>query len=138
MPDVADRVLFLPRLAFHDYLSFLPLADVLLDTIHFSGGTTALHAFAAGVPLVTLPGRFARGRDAYEIYMRLGIDACTATDKEDYVRRAVRIAGDRDLRQSIASSIRERSGVLFSNPSACHEIEAFFVESALSQGHRSP
>ena len=47
LPDVASRVIFLPRLNFDEYLAFLPLADVLLDTLHFSAGTTIYHATGA-------------------------------------------------------------------------------------------
>jgi predicted O-linked N-acetylglucosamine transferase (SPINDLY family) len=87
------------------------------------------------VPLVTLPGEFARSRDAYEIYGKLGIDACTAADKSDYVRRAVAIASDRSLRNSIARAIDERSHMMFENAAAAHELEAFFIQAA--RGHES-
>src|SRR5262249_42601736 len=46
IPDVADRIVFLPRMSFDDYLGFLPLGDVLIDSIHFSGGTTVLQTMA--------------------------------------------------------------------------------------------
>ena len=65
IPDVADRVIFLPRLAYHDFLAFLPLADALLDTIHFTGGTTTMQALGLGLPLITLPDEFHRGRGTY-------------------------------------------------------------------------
>jgi len=37
------------------------LADVMLDTPHFSGGNTNYEAFAFGTPVVTLPGHLCAG-----------------------------------------------------------------------------
>jgi protein O-GlcNAc transferase len=130
IPDVASRVVFLPRLPFDDYLAFLRLADVLIDTVHFCGGTTTYHALALGVPLVTLPGAYARGRGTAAVYRRIGVSDCIAADPADYVRRAVSIANDHSLRDAIGTACRERIGVLFSNEAAAQEIEAFFVEAA--------
>jgi len=126
--DVAGRVTFLPRLPREDYLNFLTLADVLLDTVHFGGSTTMYHALALGVPLVTLPGRFARSRETLTAYLRIGVSDCIASDASDYVRRAVMIANDRALRESIGAACRERSGALFSNGAAAREIEEFFID----------
>jgi len=130
IPDVVERVVFLPRLPYGDYLSFLRLADVLLDTVHFCAGTTTYHALGLGVPLVTLPGAFSRGRGTEAVYRRIGVFDCIATDPVDYVRRAVAIANDRSLREAISQAFRERIGVLFSNAGGAQEIEAFFVDAA--------
>jgi predicted O-linked N-acetylglucosamine transferase (SPINDLY family) len=128
IPDVASRILFLPRLPYDAYLAFLRLADVLLDTVHFGAGTTTYHALALGVPLVTLPGAYSRGRGTDAAYRRIGISTCVAADPNDYVRCAVAIASDRSLRDAIGASFRERIGMLFSNSAGAQEIEAFFVD----------
>ena len=128
IPDVVDRVVFLPRLPYTSYLSFLKLADVLLDTVHFGAGTTTYHALALGVPLVTLPGAYSRGRGTYAAYRRIGVFDCIAADAEDYVRRAVAIAGDRSLREAIGRAFRERVAMLFSNAAGAQEMEAFFMD----------
>jgi predicted O-linked N-acetylglucosamine transferase (SPINDLY family) len=128
IPDVIERVIFLPRLPYGDYLAFLRLADVLLDTLHFCAGTTTYHALSLGVPLVTLPGAFSRGRGTDAVYRRIGVFDCIATDPEDYVRRAIAIANDRSLRQAIGRAFRERIGVLFSNTGGAEEMGAFFVD----------
>ena len=83
-----------------------------------------------GTPLVTLPGAFARGRGTDAVYRRIGVLDCVAADSQDYVRRAVSIAKDRGLRDSIGTAFRERMGVLFSNDAAAAEIEAFFLDAA--------
>ena len=40
------------------------VCDAMLDTLRWSGGNTSLDALAAGLPIVTLPGRFMRGRQS--------------------------------------------------------------------------
>ncbi len=120
----------MPRLPFGEYLAFLRLADVLLDTVHFCAGTTTYHALALGVPLVTLPGAYSRGRGTEAAYRRIGVSDCVASDPNDYVRRAVAIANDRSLREAIGAAFRERIGMLFSNAAGAQEIEAFFIDAA--------
>ena len=129
LSDHTSRVYFLPRMPYEEYLGFLRLADVLIDSVHFSAGTTTYHALALGVPLVTLPGAFARGRGTAAVYRRIGVFDCIAQSPEDYVRRAVMIAKDRSLRDSIGATLRDRVGMLFSNRAAHQEMEAFFLDS---------
>jgi predicted O-linked N-acetylglucosamine transferase (SPINDLY family) len=130
IPDVVDRVVFLPRLTRDDYLRLLPQADAVLDTIHYGGSTTAMHALGVGVPLVTLPGDLNPGRMAYAFFQELGITDSVATSPADYVERAIRIANDPSLRKSLRSRILEQCDVLFSNRNAAAELEAFFVDAA--------
>jgi protein O-GlcNAc transferase len=131
IPDAVDRIVFLPRLPRAEYLRLLTQADVVLDTIHYGAGTTAMHALALGSPLVTLPGEFNRGRVAQALLGKLGISETVATSPADYVERAVRIAQDASLRDSLRAKILERCGVLFSNPAPAAQLEAFFVDAVL-------
>ena len=67
IPDVTDRIIFLPRLPFNDFLSLMRSADAVLDTPYFCGGTTSLELFSVGCPIVTWPSsrmasRFTYGR----------------------------------------------------------------------------
>jgi protein O-GlcNAc transferase len=128
IPDVVDRVVFLPRLKRDEYFGLIAQADVLLDTMHYGGGTTAMHALALGTPLVSLAGEFNRGRVAHALFQTMGILDSLATTTNDYVDRAVRFANDRGLRESLRGRILERCGVLFSNPAPAAELEAFFVD----------
>ena len=66
--DVADRVIFRPRVSHDEYMRLLKLADVGLDSFPFCGGTTTYQALAMGTPVVTLPGDFLRGRVSLAIY----------------------------------------------------------------------
>ncbi|MDO8123228.1 MAG: hypothetical protein Q6364_02470 [Candidatus Hermodarchaeota archaeon] len=125
-PDAIDRVRFLPRMTREDFLSLLMVADVVLDTIHFGGGNTSLEAFALGVPIVTLPGRFLRGRLTLALYKQMGVMDCVARSVESYVNLALRLANDKTWRDEIRAKIRGRADVLYEDMEAVRELECFF------------
>jgi protein O-GlcNAc transferase len=124
--DDLARVQFLPWQSYERYLHLLTLADVLLDTPHFNGGVTTLQALGLGVPLVTLPGAFLRGRQTYGCYQRLGVHDCVAADAAEYVRIAVRLATEPAWREEVRARIRAGNSVLFENVAVVHELEQFF------------
>jgi predicted O-linked N-acetylglucosamine transferase (SPINDLY family) len=128
MPDVADRVTFLPRLGYADYLRVMQLADVMLDPLHFGGGKTSLDALSLGVPIVTLPGKLMRGRATYACYRKMDVLDCVASSKEDYVEKAVAIATDEDLRRVLSEKIMDRNHLLQEDMSVVRELEQFFLE----------
>jgi glycosyltransferase involved in cell wall biosynthesis len=110
---LADRVRMLPRLPLDSFLDLYRLADVVLDTFHFGGGNTTLQAFQAGVPVVTLPGPFLRGRSALGFYRVMEFTDLVARDPEDYVRLAIRVANDRAFRARCVAEIEARRHRLF-------------------------
>ena len=132
IPDVVDRVRFLPKQSGLDFMSLLSLVDVILDPLHWSGGNTTLEALWLGTPIVTLPGAFMRGRVTYACYRQMGLMDCVAATKEDYVEKAVRLAKDRDYRESVKKKILAAKDVLFENRGAVLDLEQFFLKAAPS------
>jgi len=128
IPDVLDRIVFLPRLSFPDYLSLVRASDVLLDTIHYSGGTTTYHGFSFGKPIVTLPLKRHAGRTVYACYRKMGIDDCIASTADQYAEVAVRLGSDVEYRSFVAQGIRASSPMLFENVEAARELEQVFLE----------
>ncbi len=129
--DAAERIIFLPHQPVAGFLSLLHQADVILDPICFGGGVTSYEAFAIGAPVVTLPGRFMRGRVTAGLYDCMGIGEAVAESTEDYVELALGLAADAGRRQRLGAAIAERSHVLYDDLEAVREIEAFF-EAALA------
>ncbi|GFO54346.1 hypothetical protein GMSM_13530 [Geomonas sp. Red276] len=123
-----SRVLFILRLPYGDYLELTRLVDVVLDTLHVSGGVTSFDAFAVGTPVVTLPGAFMRGRLTLSLYRRMGIDDCVVESTAAYVEKAVAIASDRDLRSRISAKINEASPAIFGDEGMIRELEGLLVE----------
>ncbi len=111
--DADSRTVFLGFLAHDDYLRANALCDVMLDTLHWSGGNTSLDAIAAGLPMVTLPGSLMRGRQSAAMLRRLGLGALVARDRDDYVAIALRLGADPAGRAQLRRALEERAGDLF-------------------------
>jgi predicted O-linked N-acetylglucosamine transferase (SPINDLY family) len=126
LPDVLDRVRWLPRQSATDFVSLNAVADVLLDPIHFGGGKTSYEGLAMGVPIVTLPSAFLRGRITYALYRQMGVLDCVARTADEYVALALRLGTDPGYRTAVATKIREASGLLFENPPGVRELEEFW------------
>lgn len=107
------RLVFLPIVGHADYMRINALCDVMLDTLHWSGGNTSLDAIAAALPIVTLPGRFMRGRQSYGMLKLMGLGELVARDADDYVRIATRLAAEPAWRDAVSARIRERQGRVF-------------------------
>ena len=128
MPSQAPRIVFLPFMAFDRFMQLLCLADVVLDTVHFNGMNSSLQAFAAGTPVVTLPGRLQRGRHTLAMYRKMGIEDCIAADSREYIDIAVRVASDRAYAEVVRRRILARNHVLFEDIRVVQEFERFFVD----------
>lgn len=110
----AGRVRFLPfQRSGEDYYRLYALADVVLDSLHFSGGVTSFDAFAMGAAVVTLPGASARGRQTAALYRQMEIADCIATDAADYARIALRLGTDADYRAGVRAAIASRRPRIF-------------------------
>jgi predicted O-linked N-acetylglucosamine transferase (SPINDLY family) len=125
-PDLIDRIRFLPRMSKRKYLSFLHVADILLDTPHFTGGYTSLLAFAFGIPIITWPGRFMCGRLTLGFYRQIGVMECVADDAQSYADIATRLANDKALKNEIKNRILKNSGILYEDMEAVNELECLF------------
>lgn len=126
--DVFDRVRFLPRVAVARFLAVVASADVLLDTWPFGGGNTSYQGFAAGLPIVTLPGHSLRGRGTLAHYRHMELSDCVADSPQDYVNIAVRLGTDPSARANISADIRERCDVLFDDARAGRAFADFLLE----------
>jgi predicted O-linked N-acetylglucosamine transferase (SPINDLY family) len=107
-------------------------ADVVLDPSCYGGGANTVYdAAAAGVPTLTVPGRLQRTRWAAAVNDRLGVAAeLNAADAADYVRRAVRVATDRDLRADVVRRTVRAADALFEDAAAVRELQAYFLAAA--------
>lgn len=109
----ADRVRVLPQCGHDDFLRVNSVCDVMLDTLHWSGGNTSLDALACGLPPVTIPGRFMRGRQSAGMLALMGIDELVAADADGYVRIVAELASDPERRRSLAARIRAAHARIF-------------------------
>jgi len=130
VPDVAERISFVPARPTPEFLQLLTTVDVVLDTPHFNGMNSSLEAFAVGAPIVTLPTALQRGRHTQAMYRTMDINDCLAKDAQDYVDIATNLAADADFRRNVSRRILERNHVLFENDAVTREFERFFAAAA--------
>lgn len=137
-PTAAGRVIFLPSMTMEKYLGLLMAADAVLDLPTFSGGNSSLEAFAMGVPVVTWPSNFMRGRVTLACYRQMGIDDLVADSAETYVSIAFRLANDAAFRAVVKRKIAERADRLFENLDFVREFEDFVEAAVAARQRREP
>jgi predicted O-linked N-acetylglucosamine transferase (SPINDLY family) len=127
----AARVHFVPyRRTLAEFLEVVQSADVILDTFHHGGATTAHFCLAAGKPMVSWITDTCRTRATAAYYELLGIEGCTATTRDAYVELAVRLGTDRTARAAMASRIRSALPRLYRNEEVFSAYAAFLKAEA--------
>lgn len=117
------QVKFLPRLDAAGFRAVLGLADVILDTLHWSGGNTSLDALSVGAPIVTFPGRFMRGRQSKAMLEVLGLPELIAGSASEMVALALRIAGNVELRHDLNQRLLAHIDMLFDRSEPIRALE---------------
>ena len=125
--DPARHIVFVKPLDAARYAGLNEAADVFLDSLDWSGGNTALEAIAAGLPIVTLPGRFLRGRHCLSFLTRMGITETIARDTAEYVAIAARLGQDKQWRAEQSRRIVERRGLLYDDPAPVKALDQFLL-----------
>lgn len=125
--DFDAHVTFLPRLNSERYRELNRVADVCLDTPEWSGCNSTLEALSCGVPVVTLPGRWMRGRHTHAMYRKMGFEELCAADESEYVDLAVRLGNDDAWRQAMRHGITETAPRLFGDPGPAHALADFLL-----------
>jgi CRISPR-associated protein Csy1 len=124
----SERTVFLPPCGHEEYLRVNAVCDIMLDTVHWSGGNTSLDALATGLPIVTLPGAFMRSRQSAGMLRLMGVDELIAKDADDYVAIAARACSDRDWRLALVERIIAAQSRVFDDPAPMAALTAFLNE----------
>jgi predicted O-linked N-acetylglucosamine transferase (SPINDLY family) len=135
IPDVVDRIRFVPQAKGNEYATLLTLADVLLDPIDFGGVNTTYDAFAYGKVVVTLPSEYQRTRYASACYRAMGIDEPIARSEEEYVSTAVRLATHPQERAPIEKKIEDRNSEVFLRFDSVGDVQSILID--LARGESS-
>jgi len=130
--EASDHCVILPLLGKFDYWNLNLVADVFLDSLEWSGGITTLEAIACELPIVTMPGRFMRGRHSYGILSQLGITDTIAHDKDEYVGIAVRLGENREWRTDVINRMKANHARLYSDTNCIRALEGFFRSVAVA------
>ena len=127
-PELLGRFVCVGRQPKTHYLALLATLDVMLDPFPFGGGNTTLEALALGTPVVTWAPMHLRGRLALCFLRHIDWNQGIATDLDDYVRRAVRLARNADPRAR--ESLQRQASILFEQPSFVETFQQALVMAA--------
>ena len=122
-----DRVIFIKSMKIEKFLQFLYLCDAVLDVPYFSSGTTTLEAISAGIPIVTLPGKFFRNRLAYGCFKRINVLDTVAKSPDQYILLANQLASNDDFRMHVSKKILLNNYLIFDNHDVVRAYEQFFI-----------
>jgi protein O-GlcNAc transferase len=126
----SDTCVVLPWQEGAAYYALMQRADILLDTIGFSGFNTAMQAMESGLPIVTRQGRFMRGRLASGILRSIGLEELIAMDEDHCVDLAVALVSDKNRRDAIRRRIEQRRDGLFNDVQAAHACQEHLLKLA--------
>lgn len=90
------------------YFAAYRRVDLGLDPFPFPGGNTTVDSLWMGVPVLTLKGETLLSRQGEGILRAGGQVDWIASDKEDYVLKAQRFAGDLESLAELRKNLRER------------------------------
>jgi len=88
----ADRLEFVAKLPWTQYVQTYGRIDVALDPFPYGGGITTCDALWMGVPVVSLVGQTAVGRGGRSILTNIGLSELSARRPRQYVQTAVTLA----------------------------------------------
>jgi predicted O-linked N-acetylglucosamine transferase (SPINDLY family) len=91
-----------------DYLKLVQQADIALDAFPFNGHTTTCDAIWMGVPVVMLEGNVYSSRFGGSVLANVGLEDLIARSVEEYVERAVELAGDLERLSTLRGELRTR------------------------------
>jgi len=128
----AGRIKLLPNVSHADYLRVNLACDVMLDSLYWSGGNTSLDAIACGLPVVTQPGTFMRGRQSAGMLSVMGLEELVVGTDEAYIDLALRLGRDEEYRRRVRSSLAGRDHLLFGQEAPVRALESFLL-SALAE-----
>lgn len=105
----AERLDFVGRIASPtDHLAAYGRADIALDSFPYGGATTTCECLWMGVPVISLEGNTHAGRTGLSLLTAVGLGELVAKDEQQYVARAVALAGDSSRLEELRLSIRDQ------------------------------
>ncbi len=93
------------------FLQVLGSMDLALDSFGFSGGQTTVDSVSVGLPVVTLPGAFMRGRQTLGMLQLMNIDELIVESVPQYVERVIELCLAPERLMEIKQKLFERKHV---------------------------
>jgi CRISPR-associated protein Csy1 len=111
-----DRLHFLPLMPRQRYLQVARCCQAMLDCRYWSGGNTALDAFAVGLPVVARPGATMRSRQSTGLLQAMGLHELIAATESAALDITSRLLADPAWQAALAARIGQQRSRLFDDP----------------------
>jgi protein O-GlcNAc transferase len=103
-----ERVEFVQRRKYADYLKAHHQIDITLDTFPYNGHTTGLDSVWMGVPIITKRGETSVSRGGASILAIIEFPELISDDVDGYVSGAVQLAGNPQRLSELRGQLRQR------------------------------
>jgi predicted O-linked N-acetylglucosamine transferase (SPINDLY family) len=123
-----ERLELVPPRPWPEYVRYLERLDLALDSFPCNGMTTTCHALWMGVPVVTRAGTTAVSRAGASLLTALGYPEWIATNEDQYVRGAAKLAGDLPRLAELRANLRGQmqASPLMDAPRFARHVEAVY------------
>ena len=104
--------------------------DIALDTFPYTGGVTTCEALYMGVPVISLYGSRHGTRFGLSILKNVGLDELAVSTYDEYINRAIMLAGDWELLKILRKNLRTmmKKSPLMDSQNYVREIQDVFVK----------
>jgi protein O-GlcNAc transferase len=130
--EADDYAIVLPRLDGAGFNAINSLSDICLDSIGWSGCNSTFEALVHHLPVVTLPGRYMRGRHSSAILTMMGVTETITSSLDEYIELAVRLGLDSEKRKGIRSKIAANLHRIYQDKTCVSALEDF-IEQVVEQ-----
>jgi predicted O-linked N-acetylglucosamine transferase (SPINDLY family) len=134
--DASERTKPLAETTREQFLAVLAASDLSLDSFDFSGGNTTLDALSVGLPVVTLPGEFMRGRQSMAMLQMIGAPQLIAHDADDYGKIASGLIADCSALAQMRATITANADRLFDDTSAVEALSQWILSPEVAKVKR--
>ena len=125
-----DTARVIMRAATPNHLLEYADVDIALNTFPYTGGVTTCEALYMGVPVVSLYGGRHGTRFGLSILKNVGLDELAVDSVDDYIRRAVMLAGDWELLTMLRRNLRAmmKNSPLMNSTDYVRDVEEAFIK----------
>ena len=85
-----------------------------------------MDALGTGLPIVTLPGQFMRGRQTMAMLKQLGLPELIAQNQNEFAAICARLCTDNEWRRELGLRLASSAPQLFSNKLPLEALAAYF------------
>ena len=123
-----ERLIFSVKHPYDIYLKSHQLADLFLDTWHYSAGSTAVAALSAGLPMITVIDEQNASRMGACIMAAGGLEDLICNDLKAYEKLGIQLARNPRLLEKYKRILKQSNDqiLLFDNPQFVRNLEDAF------------